>query len=119
MVTGNCAISELSAHRYSDLYIYAWHVNPLLGYATRFQAPAGKQDFLADAMTSRNSIGIRFLRNMLRWRHTATGVGEYYVTFAFPRVTQYSSQLAGCCSDACTIESFIRGTGMSKKAIVK
>jgi hypothetical protein len=35
-------------------------------YATRFQAPAGKQDFRADAMTSRNSIGIRFLRNMPR-----------------------------------------------------
>jgi hypothetical protein len=64
-----------------------WHVNPLLGYATRFQAPAGKQDFLADAMTSRNSIGIQFLRNMPRWRHTATGVGEYHATFAFPRVT--------------------------------
>jgi hypothetical protein len=40
------------------------------GYATRFQAPAGKQDFRADAMTSRNSIGIRFLRNMPRWHHT-------------------------------------------------
>jgi hypothetical protein len=36
------------------------------GYATRFQAPAGKQGFRTDAMTSRNSIGIRFLRNMPR-----------------------------------------------------
>jgi hypothetical protein len=36
------------------------------GCATRFQAPAGKQDFRADAMTSRNSIGILFLRNMPR-----------------------------------------------------
>jgi hypothetical protein len=33
--------------------------------------PAGKQDFRVDTMTSRNSIGIRFLRNMPRWRHTA------------------------------------------------
>jgi hypothetical protein len=83
------------------------------GYATRFQAPAGKQDFRADAMTSRDSIGIRFLRNMPRWHHTATGVGESHVTVAFPRVTQHSSHLARCCSDACTIEGFIRGTGMS------
>jgi hypothetical protein len=35
-------------------------------------APASKQGFRADAMMSRNSIGIRFLRNssaQLRWRH--------------------------------------------------
>jgi hypothetical protein len=54
-----------------------------------------------------------------RWRHPATGVGEYRVTFAFPRVTQHSSHLARCCSDACTIEGFIRGTGMSKKSVFK
>jgi hypothetical protein len=32
----------------------------------RCKAPAGKQDFRADAMTSRNNIGIRFIRNMPR-----------------------------------------------------
>jgi hypothetical protein len=48
----------------------------------------------------------------------ATGVGEYRVTFAFPRVTQHSSHLARYCSDACTIEGFIRGTGMSKKELL-
>jgi hypothetical protein len=40
------------------------------------------------------------------------------VTFAFPRVTQNSSHLARCCSDACTIGGFIRRTGMSKKAVL-
>jgi hypothetical protein len=55
--------------------IYSVTCQPIVGlrnrgYATRFQALAGEQDFGADAMTSRNSIGIRFLRNMPRWRHT-------------------------------------------------
>jgi hypothetical protein len=75
--------------------------------------------YTIDAMTSRNSIGIRFLRNMPRWRHPATGVEEYRVTFAFPLVAQHSSHLARCCGDASTIEGFIRGTGMSKKSVCK
>jgi hypothetical protein len=34
-------------------------------------------------------------------------------------VTQHSSHLARCCSDACTIEGYIRGTGMSKQSVFK
>jgi hypothetical protein len=34
-------------------------------------------------------------------------------------LTQHSSHLARCCSDACTIEGFMRGTGMSKKSVFK
>jgi hypothetical protein len=64
---------ELNKESRSNYYIAT--CQPIVGlsnrgYATRFQAPAGKQDFRPDAMTSRNSIGIRFLRNMPRWRHT-------------------------------------------------
>jgi hypothetical protein len=59
------------------------------------------------------------LRNRPRWRHT--------VPRSFPRqlcckhgdLTQHSSHLARCCSDACTIEGYIRGTEMSKKAVFK
>jgi hypothetical protein len=53
----------------AEVIIYIVTCQPIVGlrnrgYATRFQAPAGKQDFLADAMASHNSIGIRFLCNM-------------------------------------------------------
>jgi hypothetical protein len=50
---------------------------------------------------------------------SAKGVEEYRVTFAFPRVTIHSSHLARCCSHDRTIEGYIRGTGMSKKAVFK
>jgi hypothetical protein len=93
---------------YCDMSTHCWVTQQS---AARW--PTGKQDFRADAMTSCNSIGIRFLRNMPRWHHPARGVREYRVTFAFPQVTQRSSHLARCCSDACTIEGYIRGTGMS------
>jgi hypothetical protein len=54
-----------------------------------------------------------------------TGVGEYHVTFAFPRVTQHTPHLARCCdtdratgnSNARTIEGYISGTEMSKKSV--
>jgi hypothetical protein len=48
------------------------------GYATRFQASAGKQGFRTDAMTSCNSVGIWF-RAATMTSH-ATGLAEYHVT---------------------------------------
>jgi hypothetical protein len=52
-----------------------------------------------------------------------TSHGSTLVSEAMPckhgDLTQHSSHLARCCSDACTIEGFIRGTGMSKKAVFK
>jgi hypothetical protein len=33
------------------------------------------------------------LRDMLRWRHTAPGVGEYHMTSTFPQVTSHTLPL--------------------------
>jgi hypothetical protein len=64
-------LREISEYIYIYIYIYIVTCQPIVGlrnrgYATRSQAPAGKQDFRTDAMTSHNRIAIRFLRNMPR-----------------------------------------------------
>jgi hypothetical protein len=56
------SLYRLSHHRSKIL----WHGNPFLGHATHFEAPAGKQDIRADAMTSHNSIGMSPVMRLLR-----------------------------------------------------
>jgi hypothetical protein len=102
---------------YCDMSTRCWVAQQRLRNRSLLGSRSVNKIFRADATTSRNSIGIRFLRNMPRWRHPTTGVGEYRVT-CFLRVRRLRNTKQAALS-ACTIENFIRGTGMSKKLVCK
>jgi hypothetical protein len=59
------------------------------------------------------------LYNRPQWRHTASRSFPRQLRCKHGDLTQHSSHLAHCCSDTCTIEGFIRGTGMFKQPVFK